>query len=500
MKKVRNSIPSLVIGFLPALVVSGLFLSISGYAQADEKAVVATSKPNAVGSTSSISFLTRKTQLWLDRSQILCFSSAEQVDEARYYSFKVDEKYLHVLIPPTLLPGYKIGYVRLRPVMEGHTQIVIDGASIDVDVVKDTAASTLEQTRPEIVSPVEGSVIWGTFAVGVEQLNFSSNEHPVQPFLRLPDGHEIAAHVVPDSKPGPHLKYAYTVDSKMLHPGANDLVAVCKDAAGHEVSSDPLDVVVINPDPAAITSGDCKDTISTLQPQPKVPVNPPKPSKPVDLVADDKGVYGQVVTNPGEYPPWCMPVKVPGKGRYVMVMTARGDIGGNALPTLAVLVDDNNNALSTARLATTDWQRIAVGRPFTLESGDHVLSVRFRNGFNQGPKDERHLYLAKYELLRIDPPAAPAPAVAVNTPAASSTMQATATMQSAAQSPTMQESASAPRERFSRASAVDHAGNRFRHHEARRAARDARGRHAIERRCRAQHAVNAGHGQNEGGI
>ena len=52
---------------------------------------------------------------------------------------------------------------------------------------------------------------------------------------------------------------AFTVDAGSLHPGTNDLVAVCKDETGHEVVSEPLDIVVISPDPAAILSGDCKD-------------------------------------------------------------------------------------------------------------------------------------------------------------------------------------------------------------------------------------------------
>jgi uncharacterized protein (DUF1800 family) len=431
MKHTQVKIVSSTLAVLSGLLLGAGFLP--GDDRKPDRPAKAMSADTAAPSPSGVSFLTKKTRLWYGRSQVLCFSADQPVDESRYFSFQVDEKFLHVLIPPTLLPGSKIGYLRLRPLAEGHTKIKIDGASIDVDIVRDTAASTLEQTRPEIVSPVQGSVIWGTFAVGVEQLNFSPDSHPVQPVLRLPDGHEIAAHVVPDGQPGPHLKYAFTVEATMLHHGANDLIAVCKDSSGHEVASDPVNVVVINPEPSAILAGDCRDTINTAPPPPKVPpATPPKPFKPADLVADDKGNFGQVVMNPGENPPWSLPVKVPGKGRYVMVMTARGDIGGNALPTLAVLVDDNNNALSTARLATTEWQRLAIGRPFTLESGDHILSVRFRNGFNQGPNDFRRLYLAKYELLRIDPPEAAAPVALADNQAAPSmqpSMQDSSAMQ-----------------------------------------------------------------------
>ena len=102
-----------------------------------------------------------------------------------------------------------------------------------------------------------------------------------------------------------------------------------------------------------------------------------------------------------------MPVTIPAKGLYELVLTARGDIGGNALPTLALMIDGAFNPATTARLATTEWQRLPVGHPVILEAGSHVLSVRFRNGFRSNPIDSRHLYLAHYELARLDQMPAP---------------------------------------------------------------------------------------------
>ena len=67
-----------------------------------------------------------------------------------------------------------------------------------------------------------------------------------------------------------------------------------------------------------------------------------------------------------------------------------------------------------------------VGHPITLEAGDHILSVRFRNGFRSNPIDSRHLYLARYELARLDQ--LPAPALAAND-------ATTTTMQDAAATP-----------------------------------------------------------------
>jgi uncharacterized protein (DUF1800 family) len=440
MKKVCSQslvagFPALVVGIVLSGALAAAALPARGDDQTDESSLpfapllqeIAPDTPVA-----GITFLTKKTRLWLGRSQIICFYSPEAPDEDRYLSFSADEEYLHVLLPPTLLPGAHIGYVRVRPVKEGQTQITLEGATMDIDVAQDTAASTLELTRPEIVSPVQGSVVWGKFVVGVEQLNFSTSAPGPAPVLRLPDGSEVEAQRVPNQQPGPHLRYAFTVDSDSLQPGANELLAVFKDAMGQEIVSDPVEVVALKPDDSAILSGNCKDQVQTQLPPPTVPVpGPPKTFKPPTVIQDSQSVFGDIVSCGGEYPPWCMPVNVPAKGLYELFVTARGDIGANALPSLGLMIDNAPNPATTTRLATTDWQRIPVGHPVTLEAGDHVLSVRFRNGFGNGPLDTRHLYLARYELARLDQ--LPAPALAAN--------DAKTTMQDAAATPFNQQPA-----------------------------------------------------------
>jgi len=342
--------------------------------------------PSVKPSASGVTFLMKKTRLWLGRSQVVCFYAKQAPDEDRYFSFNVDETYLHVLIPPTLLPGAHLGYIRVRPTVEGKTQMTLDGAKLDVEIVRDTAAGTPDVTRPEIVCPTRGAVVWGKFVVGVEQLNFSANAHPPSPVLRLPDGREIAAETVPDQQPGPHLHYAFTVDAAVLPPGTNELTAIFQEASGYQVASEPAEVTIVHPDPAAILSGDCKDLVNTLPPPLKVaPVLPPgatpKPFVPPMVIADDKGVFGPIVSSPGDNPPWRMPLTVPARGLYQMIVTARGDFGASALPNVALIIDNAQNPVTMARLATTNWQRIPVGNPFLLEAGGHILSFPFRNGF-----------------------------------------------------------------------------------------------------------------------
>jgi len=414
-----NHFPQMRIPILNAWILTGIVL---GNIVASDEVVKESPSPIAplLGnlspdtSASGVQFFTKKTRLWLGRSQVICFYARNPIDEKRYFSFEADEKLLHVLIPPTLVPGTHIGYIRVRPVKEGTTRLTLGGNEIVVEIAKDTAAATIELTRPEIVTPSNGAAVWGKFAVGVDQINFSTTPPDSIPLLRLPDGSEMKGEVVPNQQPGPHLRYSYTVNAKSLHRGSNELYAVIKDKTGREIVSDPVTVVALEPPPEAIIKGECKDQIQTQPPPLKVlPPGPQKPFVPPKVEKDAKSVYGSVVSNPTEYPSWCMPVSVPAKGRYQMIVTACGEPGGNALPTLALTIDNEVNTATTSRLATTDWHRIAVGHPVTLTEGQHVLSVRFRNPFGLGiPGDHRHLYLARYELARLDQlpqPAATAP-------------------------------------------------------------------------------------------
>jgi uncharacterized protein (DUF1800 family) len=376
-----------------------------GEPDTDESPIAGLLKAAPEASASGITFLTEKTRLWLDRNQVLCFYSKEPAEDNHYFSFTADENFVHVLMPPTLLPGQNIGYIRLRPLQEGKTEIRLEGASIEVEIVKDTAAGTLEATRPEIVTPPQKAVVWGKFMVGVERLNLLSNRQPVAPMLRLPNGEEIEGREVPDQKPGPHLRYTFAIDAGSLDTGNNELISFARDDLGRESNSDPLDVVVVHPDSDAIISGKCVDTVDTPIPEPinhpTKAVNPPIP------YPDVTRAFAFVVRNTGEASPWCMPVTVPESGRYQLMVTARGDIGANALPSIGLEIDDAQSPLTTARLATTEWHRLPVGLPFTLDAGAHTLAVHFRNGFGNGPTDSRCLYLARYELLRLDDPAPP---------------------------------------------------------------------------------------------
>ena len=354
---------------------------------------------NAPGGT-GITFFTKKTRLWQGRSQILYFQVAQPALVDRYYSFQVDEKVVHLLIPPRILKGEKIGYLRVQPLTNGKTQIGIENAHLDIEIVPDAAAGTITEFKPQIVTPASGANVWGEFTVGVEQLSLGDpGELPV-PTLRLPGEKEVAGHIVPDQKAGPHARWAFAVNADDLAPGANPLVAVVKDEAGREVKSNTIFVDAIKPAASAIQSGNCQDSLDTDRTA-NDGRDLPK------MVNDDKYNQGMVLDNSDEGRSWCLPVWPTKKGDYQMVVTARGEFGGDGLPTLAIQLDEEGQVATSARLATTEWQRIPVGKPFTMEAGGHVISVRIRNGFNEGEHDARTVFIQKYELVRVEPSTVP---------------------------------------------------------------------------------------------
>ena len=359
-------------------------------------AVLSLAGPFAHADAPGVSFFTPKARLWQGRSQVILFQIPQPATQDRFYSFNIDEKLVHLLIPPQVLNGEKTGFLRVESRAEGRTQLVIDGAKLDLEIVPDRATSFMTDLHPQIVEPAAGAQVWGEFAVGVEQLDMHDATQLPLPVLRLPGGKEIAGQVVPNQKASPHARWVFTVNSDDLIPGSNALVAISKDGNGREIRGEPVFVNVIRPEATSALTGLCKDGLGGDRPGNTGQQGP--------KISDDaKFGPASIVDDTNEGQTWCLPVWVPKKGQYQLFVTARGDMGGDALPTIGLTIDEEYQPQTTGRLATTDWQRIPVGHPISLDDGGHYISVRMRNGFAQGPEDMRRLFLQKYELVRIDP-------------------------------------------------------------------------------------------------
>ncbi len=70
--------------------------------------------------------------------------------------------------------------------------------------------------------------------------------------------------------------------------------------------------------------------------------------------------------------------------------------------------DASENPVGSVRLTGSKYHRLPVGTPIHLDAGPQVLSVVYRNDFNHG-KEDRNLYLDRYELARVGDSPAPTP-------------------------------------------------------------------------------------------
>ena len=145
----------------------------------------APSAPAIVQNQGPPSFFTTKVRLWQNRSQVICFQLPQPAAQDQVYACQVDDKFVHLLMPPRILAGQKIGYLRVQPVAEGRTQIILEGAKLDLDIVKDPAFTAVAAFNLKIISPVDGAVVWGEFSVGVEQMTLGDPIQLPMPVLRL---------------------------------------------------------------------------------------------------------------------------------------------------------------------------------------------------------------------------------------------------------------------------------------------------------------------------
>jgi len=334
-------------------------------------------------------FLTASTVLRLDQGEVIAFRLDQPAADKIVYPAVLDPAaQAEILQPPTVLKNQTLGYIRLRALRAGTATLKIGESTLALKIVPDE----LPEPKPEIVTPEAGSDVWGKIAVGVELFSTRAPTDDRTVSLRLPDGTELT----PESRPGPregsHLRFAYTVDTDRFKPGINFLTAVLKGKDGETVASRPLALNVIRADPRRLIAGACTEL--PAGPRAQRAGNPPSVQK------DPNASAGNCVVNGN----WCLPIEVDEPGYYQMIMTVRGDFGGGAFPTVGMILNEDNTPLSSVRLADAGWQRIPIGAPFRLPAGFQILTAAFPNGFYFDNKDNRKLYLDRYELLRLDGP------------------------------------------------------------------------------------------------
>ena len=111
---------------------------------------------------------------------------------------------------------------------------------------------------------------------------------------------------------------------------------------------------------------------------------------------------------PGGNDAWCLPFIAHTPGDYQLFIQARGDFAGGAYPSAVLYRDTTEQPAGSVRLTGSKYHRLPVGTPIHLDAGPQILSVVYRNDFNHG-KEDRNLYLDRYEIARVGDSPAPTP-------------------------------------------------------------------------------------------
>ena len=405
-------------------------------------------------------FCSSRTVLWTDRTAVIPLHVNGACDTDQTYPLNVSEPgVLEVLRPATVLRGETQGYLRIRALHAGRVRLTFpDATALDVEVRADPVAAAFAQVdvecpRPRLVSPVPDAVVWGQFAVGVDVFadtdGIADAEPKVQ--LRLPGGRVLdpVAHTTPET--GSTLHYQFDVSADDLPTGAAKLVAISSPAGftdvdrlarkpGSLLESEPLILRVQRPRDDALVAGNCADP-AILGPTKDLyaPARPPRLGTHQPTVTrDPAGTSGQIISSPSNDPAWCLPFEAKTAGEYQFVIRARGDLGGNAFPTVGLYVNNVEAPVTTVRLTAAKFHRLPLGAPFHLDAGWQILSVRFTNDFYAG-KEDRNFYLDNYEIARVGDtlPASAATAAPIGAPVPVnlSAAVATATANAAAATP-----------------------------------------------------------------
>ena len=421
-----------------------------------------TAAPLPAANASAVGFYSPRTVLWLGRTAVLPFHSAQApTEDSALSASTMDPSVVEIVRQPMLLSGATTGYLRVRALRVGRTRLTLPGsAAIDLEVRADPAAAAfaqidVESARPRIVSPMPNAVVWGQFAVGVEVFDATelppgqgvthpgnapaavdpsgvaagpspanvSNPASPNPVtssagnlgptvrLRLPNGALLdpVAHTGPEA--GPVRHYQFNVPAADFAVGSLPLVAVSTPEgftdvdrrAGRGASLESQPVVLRNlrvPHADRFWSGECESP-AILGPTKDLyaPARPPRMgTRQPDVTKDDAASGGQAVSPGGNG--WTLPVVIKDPGDYAMFIQARGDFAGGAYGSAALYLDNAEIPLGTVRLTGPKYQRLPVGTTFHLDAGPQLLTVAFRNGFNHG-KENRSLLLDRFELARI---------------------------------------------------------------------------------------------------
>jgi len=346
------------------------------------------------GVTAAVSHLTDVTVAEIGRTRVIAFRVGAPAPEDREFaSVTGDAARLEVVRTASVLAGETIGYVRVRGLRAGETDLDVAGETLRVRVI---APRTNDPARfaPEIIGPAPGAVVWGTISVGVLLREPADDGGLRDVTLRGSDGSVL--HPVADSRleTRPLRQLRFEIDTDAQPPGPLELTAVATDDAGVEQAGTPVRVRVERIPEARLTAGEAEAPYDVDRPQ-----RFSDGRLQIGRHRDASG--GAYFSNAASNPAVCFPITVERPGLYQVMLVAGGTRAQGALPTVGLVVDGANQSATNARLLDEGWHRLALGVPIRLEAGERVLTPYFANDFYVANRVDRNLMLDRIEVARV---------------------------------------------------------------------------------------------------
>lgn len=326
------------------------------------------------------------------RTRVIAFRVEPPATTDRAVATSVsDPDVLSIRRPAFAGAGAPIGYVRVRGESPGHATLTIGDACLDVDVVASRIPAAAALVAPHIVGPVSGAVVWGTISAGVE-MRLPPGTSATLPDVHLRVAGERVLTPVSDSSTDdrPYRRLRFELDTTAIPPGPLVLETLVDGAP----SGAPTVVRVAHPAPDAITAGEAEATYTVERP-------PRFADARMNIGRDHDASGGAYFSNAGAIPAVCFPVEVESPGWYQVALVAGGTSAQGALPTVGIVVDGANQSTTNARLLDSDFHRFAVGVPFKLDTGAHVITPFFANDFYLPRRADRNLRLDYLEVARL---------------------------------------------------------------------------------------------------
>lgn len=335
-----------------------------------------------------------------------------------------DNGVLEVIREAEILPGKKTGFLRVRALAAGQSQLSVAGETLEITVEDEPLVALIERMRPELTAPAAGAAIWGKASIGAEiWIGAPGVNRDTAPdaCLLLPNGKKLAPAEVMPPVDGPFWRLIFEVDCSTLDPGIHDFhVDYAPRIRGldpeRRLLSQPHSLVILaapgNDD--WMISGECENTLNTPRSD-RLGPDPP------GVGFDRNASKARFVNLYGQRPEWVFEADIPSESHYQLVLRTRGTLAASAYPSLEFLHAEDGRRLTAGRLVGSHWQRLAIGAPVQLEAGKQILGVRLANDINYRGRVKRDAFADRFELRQV-------PAFATGDQSSMNSMMAGATM------------------------------------------------------------------------